>query len=78
VLFSPLSSLGAGSDERTQTPLGAHQKRILIAIKDNMAFDRTDLRFLYYTENSHEYMASKSFNHHFIFITPIQILPITK
>jgi hypothetical protein len=43
-----------------------------------MAFDRTDLRFLYYTENSHEYKSSKDLsNHHFIFITPIRILLIT-
>ncbi len=31
--FSPFSFLGAGSDERTRTPLGAHQKRILFANK---------------------------------------------
>ncbi len=33
VPFSPFSSLGAGSDERTKTPLGAHQKRISFANK---------------------------------------------
>ncbi len=38
--------------------------------KGEQGFDRTSLRFLYYTENSHEYKSSKSFNHHFIFITP--------
>jgi hypothetical protein len=31
--LSCFSSLGAGSDERTQTPLGAHQKRIWFANK---------------------------------------------
>jgi hypothetical protein len=30
------------------------------AIKDNTAFDRTDLRFPYYTENSHEHIVIKS------------------
>ncbi len=30
--------------------------KISIAMKDNTAFDRTDLRFLYYTENSHEFL----------------------
>jgi hypothetical protein len=50
-VFLANSSLGAGSDERTQTPLGA--------------FDWTDLHFLYCTENSHEYIFIKSFDHHF-------------
>jgi hypothetical protein len=36
-----------------------------------------NLCFLYCTENSHEFNSSKSFNHHFIFITPIHILLIT-
>ncbi len=48
--------------------------KILIAIKDNMAFDRTDLCFLYYTEHSHEYMSSiLSIILSFHFITPISI-----
>jgi hypothetical protein len=55
VPFSLLAVLGAGSDERTQTPLGAHQSVQLSQVKENTAFDRTDLRFLYCTENSHEY-----------------------
>jgi hypothetical protein len=31
------NSLGAGLGKRTQKPLGAHQERILITIKENMA-----------------------------------------
>jgi hypothetical protein len=31
--FLPFSSLGGGSGEQMQTPLGAHQKRILFANK---------------------------------------------
>jgi hypothetical protein len=53
--FLVFSSLGAGSDERTQTPLGAHQSVWLSQVKENTAFDRTNLRFLYCIENSHEY-----------------------
>jgi hypothetical protein len=34
-LFS--SSLGAGLGKRTQKPLGAHQERVLIAMKENTA-----------------------------------------
>jgi hypothetical protein len=49
-----------------------------MTIRDNTAFDRTDLRFLYCTENSHEYISSRNLsNHHFIFVTPIRILLIT-
>jgi hypothetical protein len=35
--FLALALFGAGWDERTQTPLGAHQKRILLAINENTA-----------------------------------------
>ncbi len=69
--FLAFSSLGAGSDERTRTPLGAHQQRILIAIKDNTAFDRTDLCFLYYTEilmsTYHQFF--QSFLHSYPYVT---------
>jgi hypothetical protein len=44
--------------------------------KGEHGFDMTDLRFLYCTENSHEYTFIKSFDHHFIFITPIRTLLI--
>jgi hypothetical protein len=64
VPFSLLALLGARSDERTRTPLGAHQSVRLSQVKENTAFDRTDLRFLYYTEISHEYIVIKSFEHH--------------
>jgi hypothetical protein len=46
--FLAFSSSGAGSDERTRTPLGAHQSVWLSQVKENTAFDRTDLRFLIY------------------------------
>ncbi len=36
--FLAFSSLGAGSSKRTQKPLGAHQERISIAIKENTVF----------------------------------------
>jgi hypothetical protein len=76
--FLAFSSLGAGSGKRTRKPLGAHQERILIAIKEKMALIGTDLRFLYCTENSHVLNSSKDLsNHHFIFITPIRMLLIT-
>ncbi len=39
--FLAFSSLGAGLSKRTQKPLGAHQERILIAMKENF-FDCTD------------------------------------
>jgi hypothetical protein len=55
VPFSLLALLGAGSDEWTRTPLGAHESVWLLQVKENTAFDRTNLRFLYYTENSHEF-----------------------
>jgi hypothetical protein len=32
-----IRSLGAGSGKQTQKPLGAHQERVLIAMKENMA-----------------------------------------
>jgi hypothetical protein len=35
--FLVFSSLGAGLGKRTQKPLGAHQEKILIAIKENTA-----------------------------------------
>jgi hypothetical protein len=43
------SSLGAGLDKQTQKPLGAHQEKILIAIKENMAvlIVQTKLRTVY-------------------------------
>ncbi len=37
VPFSLSSSLGAGSVKQTRKPLGAHQERILIAMKENTA-----------------------------------------
>jgi hypothetical protein len=37
VPFSGFSSLEAGLGKRTQKPLGAHQERILIAMKENTA-----------------------------------------
>jgi hypothetical protein len=42
--FLVFSSLGAGLGKRTQKPLGAHQEKISIAIKENTAgrFDYTD------------------------------------
>jgi hypothetical protein len=33
--FLAFSSLGAGSGKRTQKPLGAHQEKISIAMKEN-------------------------------------------
>jgi hypothetical protein len=38
VPFSLSSSLGTGSSKRTRKPLGAHQGRISIAMKENRAF----------------------------------------
>jgi hypothetical protein len=37
VPFSLSSSLGAGLGKQTQKPLGAHQERISIAMKENTA-----------------------------------------
>jgi hypothetical protein len=37
VPLSLSSSLGAGSGKQTQKPPGAHQERILIAMKENTA-----------------------------------------
>jgi hypothetical protein len=37
VAFLAFSSLGAGLDKRTQKPLGAHQEKISIAMKENTA-----------------------------------------
>jgi hypothetical protein len=43
------SSLGAGSGKRMQKPLGAHQERISIAIKENTAVSivQTELQTVY-------------------------------
>ncbi len=47
--FLAFSSLGAGSSKRTQKLLGAHQERILIAIKENTAvlIEQAELRTVY-------------------------------
>jgi hypothetical protein len=49
VHFSLSSSLGAASGKRTQKLLGAHQERILVAMKESTAVYvlQTRLRFLY-------------------------------
>jgi hypothetical protein len=47
--FLAFSSLGAGSGKRMRKPLGAHQEKILIAIKENTAvlIVQTKLRTVY-------------------------------
>ncbi len=47
--FLVFSSLGAGSGKRTRKPLGGHQEKILIAIKENTAvlIVQTKLRTVY-------------------------------
>ncbi len=53
VPFSLSSSLGAGLGNRMPKPLGTHQERISIAMKENTAVLRftTELRFLYWKFN---------------------------
>jgi hypothetical protein len=47
--FLAFSSLGSGSGKRTQKPLGAHQEKILIAMKENTAVSivQTELQAVY-------------------------------
>jgi hypothetical protein len=47
--FSLLALLGAGSGKRTRKPLGAHQEKTLIAIKENTAVSivQTELQTVY-------------------------------
>jgi hypothetical protein len=59
VFLAFISSLGAGSSKRARKLLDAHQRRFWSQIKENTGFDRTDLCFLYCTENSHGYQFIK-------------------
>jgi hypothetical protein len=72
VPFSLSSSLGAGSGKRTQKPLGAHQERILVAMKENMAVFvlQTKFSFLYWKLDIVRSLYINASFHHLRRITP--------
>jgi hypothetical protein len=71
--FSLSSSLGAGSGKRAQKPLGAHQKRVLVAMKEKTAVFvlQTKLRFLYWKFDIVRSLYINASFHHSRRITPI-------
>jgi hypothetical protein len=67
------SFLGAGSGKRMQKPLGAHQERILVAMKENTVVFllQTKFRFLYWKFHIVRSLYNNALFHHLCRVTPI-------